>query len=52
VAVWLQKLVLNFPMALCWQIFFAGPAVRNVFRIGVGMMYRNDDQEEEMDTAA
>ena len=52
VAVWLQKLVLNFPMALCLQIFFAGPAVRNVFRIGVGMMHRDDVQVEDMDTAA
>ena len=52
VAVWLQKLVLNFPMALCLQIFFAGPAVRNVFRIGVGMMHRDDVQVENMDTAA
>ncbi len=33
VAVWLQKFVMNFPMALCWQIFFAGPAVRNFFRL-------------------
>lgn len=31
VAVWLQKLTLNFPMAMCWQIFFAGPFVRNLF---------------------
>ncbi len=31
VAVWLQTTALNFPMALCWQIFFAGPLVRNVF---------------------
>ena len=31
VAVWLQTTVINFPMALCWQIFFAGPLVRNVF---------------------
>ncbi len=31
IAVWLQKLVLNFPMALCWQIFFAGPFVRTIF---------------------
>lgn len=32
IAVWLQKFVLNFPMALCWQIFFAGPLVRNLFK--------------------
>ena len=31
VAVWLQTTALNFPMALCWQIFFAGPLVRNIF---------------------
>ena len=29
---WLQTTALNFPMALCWQIFFAGPLVRLVFR--------------------
>ncbi len=31
VAVWFQTTAFNFPMALCWQIFFAGPLVRNVF---------------------
>ena len=31
VAVWLQTTAMNFLMALCWQIFFAGPFVRNVF---------------------
>ena len=31
VSVWLQTTAFNFPMALCWQIFFAGPLVRNVF---------------------
>ena len=35
VAVWLQTTLLNFPVALCWQIFFAGPLVRNVFRLFV-----------------
>ena len=33
IAVWLQKLALNFPMALCCQVFFAGPGVRNFFRL-------------------
>ena len=28
---WFQTTVVNFPMALCWQIFFAGPFVRNIF---------------------
>ena len=31
VSVWIQTTVINFPMALCWQIFAAGPLVRNVF---------------------
>jgi len=28
---WLQTTAMNFLVALCWQIFFAGPFVRNVF---------------------
>ena len=32
IAVWLQTAVLNFPMALGWQIFFAGPFVRLLYR--------------------
>ena len=32
IAVWLQTAAVNFPMALCWQIFFAGPLVRLIFR--------------------
>lgn len=31
-ATWVQTSALNFPMALCWQIFFAGPLVRLIFR--------------------
>jgi hypothetical protein len=31
-AVYLQTLVCNFPMALLWQVFFAGPFVRWLFR--------------------
>lgn len=30
-AKWIQVTVVNFPMALCWQIFFAGPLVRMIF---------------------
>jgi hypothetical protein len=29
---WLQTVVINFPMALCFQIFYAGPFVRFIFR--------------------
>ena len=32
IALWFQTTALNFPMALCWQIFFAGPLVRLIFR--------------------
>lgn len=32
VGVWLKTLVCNFPMALCWQVFFCGPLVRLLFR--------------------
>lgn len=32
IAVWLQTFGCNFPMALCWQIFFCGPLVRKIFR--------------------
>ena len=31
IGTWLQTTVMNFPMAFFWQIFFAGPFVRNVF---------------------
>lgn len=41
IALWLQKTVQNFPMALCWQIFFAGPGVRNAFGFVVGKMAKN-----------
>ena len=32
IAQWLQTTVINFPMALCWQIFGAGPLGRLIFR--------------------
>lgn len=31
-AVWLQTVALNFPVAFFWQIFYAGPFVRFLFR--------------------
>ena len=30
IAVWVQTTVFNFPMALCWQLFAAGPLVREI----------------------
>ena len=44
IALWLQKTVQNFPMALCWQIFFAGPGVRNAFGFVVG---KNGKKQEK-----
>jgi hypothetical protein len=32
IANWLQTWVVNFPMALCFQIFYAGPLVRFIFK--------------------
>lgn len=37
VSVWLQTTVLNFPMAFCWQLFFAGPVVRAIFGAGMNI---------------
>ena len=30
---WIETTVKNFPMALCWQLFLAGPLVRKIFRL-------------------
>lgn len=35
IAVWIETTVKNFPMALCWQLFAAGPLVRLLFRLGM-----------------
>ncbi len=33
VVTWMETTVKNFPMALCWQLFLAGPLVRKIFRL-------------------
>lgn len=33
IGTWLQTAAMNFPMALCWQIFFGGPFARLCFRL-------------------
>ena len=38
IAVWFQTTVMNFPMALCWQIFGAGPLGRLIFRTAMKAM--------------
>ncbi len=52
VAVWLQTTAFNFPMALCWQIFFAGPLVRNVFGFFVKTLAKDRAAEGNADLAA
>lgn len=47
IANWLQIAVRNFPMDLCWQIFYAGPLVRWIF----GKIFRQS-KEREAATAA
>ena len=32
IAVWLETTALNFPMAFFWQLIYAGPIVRFIFR--------------------
>ena len=38
IAVWFETTAKNFPMALLWQLFFAGPLVRFVFGKGLAAM--------------
>lgn len=47
-AVWLETTAMNFPMALCWQLFFAGPIVRFVF----GLIFREREQKSGAVSAA
>ena len=37
-AIWVQTTVMNFPMALLWQFFAAGPLVRRIF----GLLFRDN----------
>ena len=48
IAVWLEKTAMNFPMDLCWQLFFAGPIVRFVF----GLIFREREQKSGAVSAA
>lgn len=33
VGTWVQTVGCNFPMALCWQMFYCGPLCRGIFRL-------------------
>ena len=30
--IWVKTFAMNFPMAVCWQLFYCGPLVRLIFR--------------------
>lgn len=44
---WASTAARNFPMALLWQLFFAGPAVRLIF----GLLFRPAQAKEAEDVA-
>ena len=48
IAVWLQTTAINFPMALCWQLFFAGPVVRAIF----GLIFKEKKAIKTNETAS
>lgn len=52
VAVWLQTTAINFPMAMGWQIFFAGPFGRLIFRTVFASKHKEitEDTEDTKDT--
>ena len=43
VGTWVQTWALNFPMAICYQMFYCGPFVRLVFRL----IFRRGKNKEE-----
>ncbi len=49
-ATWLQTVACNFPMALCWQLFYAGPLVRLIFR--AIFVYPGRHKEKKLAAAA
>ena len=50
--IWIQNLVLCFPMALCLQLFFIGPLVRFLFRTIMKSYETVHTHSAENDTAA
>ncbi len=49
VAMWFQTTALNFPMAFCWQIFYAGPLVRFLFGRMMGLVGSNAPAEGSLE---
>lgn len=43
IAVWLQTTAFNFPMALAWQLFFGGAAVRKLESLWMSYKYSLND---------
>ena len=45
---WIKTWVMNFPMAICWQMFYCGPLVRLIFRMIFERMQVEEKVEEVM----
>lgn len=45
---WIKTWAMNFPMAICWQMFYCGPLVRLIFRLLFERKEVQKRAEEEM----
>ena len=45
---WIKTWAMNFPMAICWQMFYCGPLVRLIFRLIFGRKQVEEKVEEVM----
>lgn len=45
---WIKTWAMNFPMAICWQMFYCGPLVRLIFRLLFERKEVEKRVEEEM----
>lgn len=52
IAAWLQTTLLNYPMALIWQFFVAGPLVRKVFGAGMAVKKKIVNKEPQENRVA
>ncbi len=43
---WIQTWAFNFPMAICWQMFYCGPLVRLIFRLIFHKQLKADNPQE------
>ena len=45
---WIKTWAMNFPMAICWQMFYCGPLVRLIFRLIFERKQAEEKAEEFM----